>query len=120
MACSKNAVLSGVPTIQMEMPLLLISWVIFALEDLSQLSAYLQVLLGLNGAPLLNGQALYYLRNFLPILLLAAVGATPLAAKLWNRVTSPVIRILVLVIGLLLCTAYVVASTYNPFLYFRF
>ena len=100
--------------------LVLISWVIFALEDLSQLNSYLHVLLGLGGIPLLNGRALYYLRNFLPVLIFAAVGSTPLPAKLWNRYASPAIRILVLILGLILCAAYVVASTYNPFLYFRF
>ena len=102
------------------MILVLISWAIFALEDWSQLGSYLQVLLGLYRAPLLNGQTVYYLRNFLPVLILAAIGSTPLTAKLWNQVTSPALRILVLILGLILCTAYVVASTYNPFLYFRF
>lgn len=100
--------------------LVLISWVIFALEDPAQLGGYLQVMLGLKGVPMVNGQALYYLRSFLPVLILACIGSTPLAAKLWYRVTNPVIRILVLLLGLILCIAYVVASTYNPFLYFRF
>ena len=100
--------------------LVLISWAIFALEDLGHLGWYLRAMIGLNGAQLTNGQAFYYLRNFFPILIAASIGSTPLAVKLWKRVTSPVIRILVLVLGLILCAAYVVASTYNPFLYFRF
>ena len=100
--------------------LVLISWAIFALEDMGQLGCYLQAMAGLNGAPLTDGQTFYYLRSFLPVLILAAIGSTPLAAKLWKRFEHPVIRILVLVLGLILCTAYVVASTYNPFLYFRF
>ena len=100
--------------------LVLISWVIFALEDPQQLGVYLQVLLGLKGALLINGETLYYLRSFLPMLMIAAIGSTPLVAKLWNRVTSPAIRMIILALGLILCTAYVVASTYNPFLYLRF
>ena len=100
--------------------LVLISWTIFALEDLAQLGSYLQVMLCLNDAPLMNGQTLYDLRNFLPILIVAAIGSTPLVANFWKRVSNPAIRILVLLLGLILCTAYVVASTYNPFLYFRF
>lgn len=100
--------------------LVLISWTIFALEDLGQMWSYLQVMAGLKGNLLVNSQTLYYLRSFLPVLLVAAVGATPLAATLWQRVTNPALRILALVLGLILCTAYVVASTYNPFLYFRF
>ena len=102
------------------MVLVLISWAIFALEDLGHLGAYLRALAGLNGARILDGQMLYHLRSFLPMLIVAAIGSTPLAAKLWRRVNSRMIRILVLILGFILCTAYVVASTYNPFLYFRF
>ena len=102
------------------MAMVLVSWAIFALEDLGQLGGYLRAMAGLNGEPLVNGETLYYLRNFLPILVIAAIGSTPLVAKLWDRVENKVVRIAVLVLGLILCTAYVVASTYNPFLYFRF
>ena len=102
------------------MVLVLISWAIFALEDLEHLGAYLLAMAGMNGAPMINATALYYLRSFLPVLILASVGSTPLVARLWSRVSSRGMRILVLVLGLILCTAYVVASTYNPFLYFRF
>ena len=102
------------------MVMVLVSWAIFALEDLGQLGSYLRAMAGLNGGPLVNGETLYHLRNFLPVLVIAAVGSTPLAAKLWSRIQSKVIQIAVLVLGLILCTAYVVASTYNPFLYFRF
>ena len=100
--------------------LLLIGWAIFALEDLSQLGPYLQAMAGLNTAPIMNAETLYYLRSFLPVLVIAAIGSTPLAMKLWNRFSSRTLGILVLIIGLILCTAYVVAGTYNPFLYFRF
>ena len=102
------------------MILVLISWAIFALEEPRQLGDYLQVMAGFTGAPLVNGQAVYYLRSFLPVLIAASVGSTPLPAKLWNRIGNRGIRLLILLAGMILCTAYVVASTYNPFLYFRF
>ena len=102
------------------MVLVLISWAIFALEDLSHLGSYLRAMVGFNNTPMVNGQTLYYLQNFLPVMMMAAIGSTPLVANLWKRITRPAIRILVLALGLILCTAYVVASTYNPFLYFRF
>jgi alginate O-acetyltransferase complex protein AlgI len=38
----------------------------------------------------------------------------------WRRLDSRVLRLTALILGLLACTAYVVAGTYNPFLYFRF
>ena len=115
--------LSGLPALLQHfyvITLVLISWAIFALEDLTQLGSYLQAMAALNGAPLLNGQTLYYLRNYLPVLIIAAFGSTPLAKCLWERISGNSIRLLILIAGIILCTAYVVASTYNPFLYFRF
>ena len=100
--------------------LVLISWTIFALEDLNQLGYYLGVMAGMHKAEVLNSETLYYLRSFLPMLILAAIGSTPLAAGLWKRMDNRMIKIFFLVLGMILCTAYVVASTYNPFLYFRF
>lgn len=100
--------------------LILISWAIFALEDPMQLGIYLRAMAGLNGAPLLNSQTLYYLRSFLPMLILAGIFSTPLAENLWNRINNKMVHLLILISGMVLCTAYVVASTYNPFLYFRF
>jgi alginate O-acetyltransferase complex protein AlgI len=75
---------------------------------------------GMCKAEVLNGETLYYLRSFLPMLILAAIGSTPLAAGLWKRMDNRMIKLFFLVLGMILCTAYVVASTYNPFLYFRF
>ena len=100
--------------------MVLIGWTIFALEDLGHLGGYLQAMAGLNGMPLINGQTCYFLRGFLPVLIIAAFGSTPLVANIWVRIDNRVIRMLALAAGLILCTAYVVASTYNPFLYFRF
>lgn len=100
--------------------LILISWAIFALEDPAQLGEYLRAMVGVNGAPLLNSQTLYYLRSFLPVLILAGVCSTPLVSNLRNRINNKSIHLLILILGMILCTAYVVASTYNPFLYFRF
>ena len=102
------------------MVLVLISWAIFAMEDLGHLGAYLRAMAGLNGSRILDGQTLYHLHSFLPMIIVAAIGSTPLVAKLWDKVNSRMIRMLVLILGFILCIAYVVASTYNPFLYFRF
>ena len=99
--------------------LILVSWAIFALEDLAHLGAYLRTMFGFAGAALADGQTLYYLRSFLPMLLVAAVGATPWAANRWSKI--PIwAQSAIFVLGLLVCTAYLVAGTYNPFLYFNF
>ena len=101
----------------------MVSWAIFALEDFTHLGGYLRVMFGLGGAPLADGAFGYYVRSYLPILLAAALASTPLGASLYHKLKprAQQIACTVLVLaGLLVCTAYLVASTYNPFLYFRF
>ena len=67
----------------------------------------------------------YQLLRSLPLLLIAAVGATPLPARLWKGLTSRYPRLCLLVpllcaAALLLCTAYMVDSTFSPFAYTQF
>lgn len=74
--------------------------------------------------PLCSAEALYYLKSYGLILLLACVGATPLPARIarrfqntrWLAVAEP----LLYVVLLLIMTAYLVDGSFNPFLYFRF
>ena len=102
---------------------ILISWAIFALEDFSHMTAYLQVMFGLGGVPLVNGAFLYYLASHLPIFLAAAVASTPLGAQAYRKLSptvAPPVGAALILCGLVLCTAYLVDGTYNPFLYFRF
>ena len=101
----------------------LVSWAIFAIEDFSHLTAYLKVMFGLGGVPVTNAAFGYYLTSYLPILLVAAVSSTPLGVKLYGKLKPRVQQVVcagLVTAGLVVCTAYLVASTYNPFLYFRF
>ena len=103
--------------------LVMVSWAIFAMEDFSRLGAYLRVMFGIGGAPLASATFGYYFRSYLPVLLIAAVASTPLAARLWRKLpvrAAQILGTLAILAGLALCTAYLVAGTYNPFLYFRF
>ena len=101
----------------------LVSWAIFAIEDFSHLTAYLKVMFGLGGVPVANAALVYYLTSYLPILLLAGIASTPLGVTVYHKLrtrTQQVVCTLLVTAGLVVCTAYLVASTYNPFLYFRF
>lgn len=65
----------------------------------------------------------YYLRSYLPTLIVLVVAATPLPAKLFSKLPGRVqstAGMVLMVAGLLASTAYLVDATYNPFLYFRF
>ena len=43
-----------------------VSWAIFAIEDFAQLGAYLKVMFGLGGVPLVDAQLGYYVTSYLP------------------------------------------------------
>ncbi len=101
----------------------MISWAIFFLEDFSQLGAFLKVMFGLGGVPLADGAFGYYLTSYLPILVVAGVASTPLGVTVYRRLPEKAAQALTAVLvlaGLVVCTAYLVASTYNPFLYSQF
>ena len=81
------------------------------------------MMFGLGGVPVTDSAFGYYLASYLPSLILCAVASTPLGVVAYRKLKPGVQQVVctVLVIaGLIICTAYLVASTYNPFLYFRF
>lgn len=105
------------------MILVVISWAIFAIEDSSHLVLYLRVMFGIGAESFADTAFLYYLSNYLPVIIIAAVCSTPALAMLGERLPErqrKIAGILILCASLAVCTAYIVSSTYNPFLYFRF
>ena len=102
--------------------LVVISWAIFAVEDLTHLGGYLKAMFGM-GAGLTDPTVGYYAAGYGIVLLVACVAATPLGKNLWHKLPEKarmVLLPLLLVGGLVLSSAYLVDATYNPFLYFRF
>ena len=102
------------------------SFVLFDASGLSAALVCITQLLGLGGLPLSSPQAAYLLGSNALLLTAAMVGATPAPkiaaqaiAQRWPRV-SALLEPVMLVLLLLLCTAFLVDGSYNPFLYFRF
>ena len=101
-------------------------FVLFDAGSLKEALGCIRGMLGFGGLPMVSQEALYLLRSNALLLLVAAVGATGLPKagfdrfeKRWPRgagVLVPGAMCLVL----LLCTAFLVDGSYNPFLYFRF
>lgn len=106
----------------------LMSFVLFNADGLSGAAQDIGVLFGLGGLPLSTVEATYELRSSAVLLLVAAVGATPLPKRLYERASKtrvgravlPVAGPVLLLGLLLLATAYLVDGSFNPFLYFRF
>ena len=106
--------------------LILVGWAIFALEDFSHMKGYLAVMFGFGSRPFTDLAFTYYVRSYGAIMLICIIASLPLGKKLWNKGfkkgTLPEISVTLILIltALIMCTAYMVAGTYNPFLYFRF
>ena len=105
--------------------LVLFGWWIFVFEDLGAGVVYLSHMFG-SGVVGLTTTAVTYdvVRNLL-FLGILSVASTPLPRKVFykiyekNQVCRSVIAVAVC-LTLVVCTAYLVDSSYNPFLYFRF
>ncbi len=100
----------------------LLSFVLFNADSLSGALSDLRHLFG--GLPLSSAETVYALRSNAVLLGIAILGATPLpkklAAKLEHRAAMTVLEPLLLVVLLLVVTAWLVDGSFNPFLYFRF
>ncbi|MDR3148932.1 MAG: MBOAT family protein [Oscillospiraceae bacterium] len=103
----------------------MLGWALFAIEDFGALGSYLSAMLGAGAA--IDGAALYWLRNYAVTLVISIAACTPLpklaAAKLAGKLKSSAwsyLKPAAVLIALTLCTASLINSAYNPFLYFRF
>ena len=108
--------------------LVLMGWVLFALEKPEHILGYLRAMFGGNG--LADSRALFLGREYMVPMLIAVVAATPLFAALAKRletsrwgVGAALYRLgekVIPVAFLILSVACIVDASYNPFLYFRF
>ena len=102
----------------------MLSFVLFNAESLSQAGSDFACLFGFGGLPLVTAQTRYYLTSCTVLFLVGMLGATPVvkaAAERIGRTKAGNALELVMLLGLLLvCTAYLVDGSFSPFLYFRF
>jgi alginate O-acetyltransferase complex protein AlgI len=101
------------------MLLVVISWTIFSADNLSACVTTLKGMFFMGHLPAGNAQTVYYLCANAVLLLLAIVGATPVPKRLCKHLPETV-KIVALFGILMMCIAYLVSASFNPFLYFRF
>ncbi len=107
--------------------LVAISFVIFSANNLTDALGYVGGMFGI-GVPFFSAEWLYYLKSYGIVIIIAAIGATPIPkniilrqcknpkfSKVWDVIEIPLLATLLLV-----STAYLVDGSFNPFLYFRF
>lgn len=101
-----------------------LSFVLFNAESMTQAGQDFAGLFGLGGLPLVTTETLYYLRSFALLFLAGFVGATPAVKQCAQRISltraGGVLELLLMAGLLLVCTAYLVDGSFSPFLYFRF
>lgn len=119
-----EGVLSGIAGHVYTLAVVGIGWVFFNHENLSEAFAYLGRLFGIGGtAGLTSPETEYLFWQNAGFLTLGILGATSLPEKLAKSVLKcpkTAINAIFVAIMLLICTAFLVDASYNPFLYFRF
>ncbi len=109
---------------------ILIGWLIFASDasasslTLREALSCLRIMFCIGSNPLISAETLYTLNRNLLLLLILLAASTPISKTLLTRASNrsfvtPILNIMTPAL-LILCTAYLVNSGYNPFLYFRF
>ena len=106
---------------------IVLGWVLFRSESLSYALGYLASMFGLAGQPLIGNQALYYIAEYKFEFIAAIVASMPIYPMLQARMKDYDAGLLInnikyfVLIGLFgLCIMYLINSTFNPFIYFRF
>ena len=107
---------------------MIVSFAIFSAGNLLEVGNILGGMLGFKGLPLVSAEFFYAVKNYGVILVIAAVGSTPLMKNAVNflkknKKAETVIDVseIIFLAGLLFAvTAFLADSSFNPFLYFRF
>lgn len=102
--------------------LVMISFVIFSISDINSLVVFIKSMFGLNNLPFINFDTIYYLKSYLVLIIIFFIASLPIV-KILKFKTNKVINFIEPVIYfslLFISTAYLVDSSFNPFLYFRF
>jgi len=108
------------------MLVVVLGWVLFASADIGAAGSLYKAMFGI-GVPLWDDNGLFRLAGCGILLIVCCVGATQLPGKLALRLQQKLparvfgpVQALVLLGILFVCLSFLVADSYNPFLYFRF
>ena len=98
-----------------------VDWVFFCSPDLGSALSYIGDMFGSSGV-FADAAGLYYLRSFFLFLLIGGICSVPAPQKAYRMIAAskPKAAIIIDILLFVLCIAYLVYDTYNPFLYFRF
>ena len=99
-----------------------IGWVFFMSGTLKDALTYLRTCFFAGGYPLFNTNTIFFLRTSLVLMVISVICSTELPGIGFDRLQKkfPAAWFVISTGILILSTAYLLYSSYNPFLYFRF
>ncbi len=108
--------------------IVIISFVIFNAVNITQAFKDVGMLFGIGTTSFAGTESIYYLKSYAVLLIIAMIGSTPTAKNICNKMFSTntgkkveiVLKPLWIIFIMVICTAYIVDGSFNPFLYFRF
>ena len=112
--------------------MVVIGWVFFYFDDMQRLKDFFKILVGIGENPFVNITDGAVFKNHIIFFIVAIIAVTPISQKIKELFANFVDRskatglagtaiLVVYTVGLLLLnTAAIIGSSYNPFLYFRF
>lgn len=109
----------------------LIGWVFFRADTIGQAIGFIKVMMGIGENPMINQDVFLYMNDYWYIFLAGGIFSTPMIKTLKGMVVrinerfleNPVVyglHGLVLMVCFFMVMIFLISSSYNPFLYFRF
>ena len=112
-------ILNNIPTIFNHiyaLLLIIVGFVIFELTDISSIINYLSAMFINN--KFIDKSFYYYFIPNIALLIFSILASTPIFKHILDK--YEVIRFICLIVGMIISVAFLVDSSFNPFLYFRF
>ena len=114
--------------------IVVVGWVFFRADNFEYALSYLQVMFGLHGGEWFDQTAYFYLVQYGVVLVIAMIAATPLPKRAVSyflryetdgdrtvlAMSAGLARAMYILFIFAVSISYVVSSTFNPFIYFRF
>ena len=106
---------------------IIVSWVIFAFEDISSVWQYFRAMFGINMVGIINSEFLYLISTHAFLIIICITMSTSIISKLWTKIKNKenslrlnIFEKIIYIFMFFISICFLIGSTYNPFLYFRF
>lgn len=108
--------------------IIILSFVLFNSSNIYEAFQYMKGMLGLLNIPAFSREGLYYLDSYKILIIASMLLATPIPLKIFKkewkdkRILSVISNLepIIYIVLLIVITGFLIDSSFNPFLYFRF